>query len=73
MVEISRDGRRICFTNSLYGAIDPQFYPGGIRGWMVKVTDVRRGRPRVRADSGDMDERFNTCPARKDVTKYVPP
>jgi selenium-binding protein 1 len=27
MVEISRDGRRIYFTNSLYGAIDPQFYP----------------------------------------------
>ena len=27
MVEISRDGRRVYFTNSLYGAIDPQFYP----------------------------------------------
>jgi selenium-binding protein 1 len=38
MVEISRDGKRIYFTNSLYGAIDPQFYEGGIdRGWMVKV------------------------------------
>jgi methanethiol oxidase len=37
MVEISRDGRRIYFTNSLYGAIDPQFYPGGIDGWMVKL------------------------------------
>lgn len=37
MVEVSRDGRRIYFTNSLYGAIDPQFYPGGLEGWMVKV------------------------------------
>jgi methanethiol oxidase len=37
MVEISRDGKRIYFTNSLYGAIDPQFYPEGLDGWMVKV------------------------------------
>lgn len=37
MVEVSRDGRRIYFTNSLYGAVDGQFYPDGIKGWMVKV------------------------------------
>jgi methanethiol oxidase len=37
MVEISRDGRRVYFTNSLYGAVDPQFYPEGINGWMVKL------------------------------------
>ena len=37
MVEISRDGKRVYFTNSLYGAIDPQFYPAGIEGWMVKL------------------------------------
>jgi selenium-binding protein 1 len=37
MVEISRDGRRVYFTNSLYGAIDPQFYEGGFDGWMVKL------------------------------------
>lgn len=37
MVEVSRDGRRIYFTNSLYGAIDGQFYPDGVKGWMVKV------------------------------------
>jgi methanethiol oxidase len=30
MVEVSRDGKRIYFTNSLYGAIDPQFYPDGV-------------------------------------------
>jgi selenium-binding protein 1 len=37
MVEVSRDGRRVYFTNSLYGAIDAQFYPDGIAGWMVKL------------------------------------
>jgi len=37
MVEISRDGRRVYFTNSLYGAVDPQFYPEGMDGWMVKL------------------------------------
>lgn len=37
MVELSRDGRRIYFTNSLYKAWDEQFYPEGIKGWMVKV------------------------------------
>jgi methanethiol oxidase len=42
MVEISRDGKRVYFTNSLYGAVDPQFYPEGIDGWMVKL-DVASG------------------------------
>jgi len=42
MVEVSRDGKRVYFTNSLYGAIDPQFYPEGIDGWMVKL-DVQDG------------------------------
>jgi methanethiol oxidase len=37
MVEVSRDGRRVYFTNSLYGVIDEQFYPDGIDGWMVKL------------------------------------
>jgi selenium-binding protein 1 len=37
MVVISRDGRHVYLTNSLYGAIDPQFYPNGIEGWMVKL------------------------------------
>jgi selenium-binding protein 1 len=36
MVEVSRDGRRVYFTNSLYRAWDSQFYPEGINGWMVK-------------------------------------
>jgi selenium-binding protein 1 len=37
MVEISRDGRRVYFTNSLYGAIDKQIYHNGLEGWMVKL------------------------------------
>jgi selenium-binding protein 1 len=37
MVEVSRDGRRVYFTNSLYGAVDQQIYPDGIKGWMVKL------------------------------------
>src|SRR5437764_1576094 len=35
MVEISRDGKRVYFTNSLYVAIDPQFYEGGFDGVVV--------------------------------------
>jgi methanethiol oxidase len=37
MVEVSRDGRRVYVTNSLYTPWDAQFYPDGIRGWMSKV------------------------------------
>ena len=37
MVEVSRDGRRVYVTNSLYSPWDAQFYPDGIRGWMAKV------------------------------------
>jgi selenium-binding protein 1 len=37
MVEVSRDGRRVYLTNSLYASWDHQFYPGGIDGWMVKL------------------------------------
>jgi selenium-binding protein 1 len=32
MTEISRDGRRVYFTNSLYSTWDAQFYPAGIPG-----------------------------------------
>jgi selenium-binding protein 1 len=37
MVEVSRDGRRIYVSNSLYAAWDAQFYPEGIRGWVAKL------------------------------------
>jgi selenium-binding protein 1 len=42
MVEISRDGRRVYVTNSLYASWDEQFYPEGVRGWLAKL-DVDTG------------------------------
>jgi methanethiol oxidase len=50
-LEISRDGRRVYVTNSLYSPWDAQFYPDGIKGWMAKVD--------VRPDGGiAFDQRF---------------
>jgi selenium-binding protein 1 len=43
MVEVSRDGRRVYVTNSLYIPWDPIFYPDGIRGWMVKLNADAQG------------------------------
>ncbi len=44
MVEISRDGRRVYATNSLYAAWDEQFYPDGVGAWMAKFdADVSGG------------------------------
>jgi selenium-binding protein 1 len=37
MVEVSRDGRRIYLTNSLYGAWDDQFFPDGVGSWLAKI------------------------------------
>jgi len=37
MVEVSRDGRRVYVTNSLYGAWDDIFYPDGVGAWMAKL------------------------------------
>ncbi len=37
MAEVSRDGRRVFLTNSLYAAWDAQFYPAGVDGWLVKL------------------------------------
>jgi selenium-binding protein 1 len=37
MVELSRDGKRVYFTNSLYASWDAQFYPEGIRGWATML------------------------------------
>lgn len=51
MVEVSRDGKRVYFTNSLYRSWDDQFYPDGIRSWMVKLD--------ADSDGGlTIDERF---------------
>jgi methanethiol oxidase len=44
MVEVSRDGRRVYVTNSLYGAWDDQFFPDGVGAWMAKMdTDPSAG------------------------------
>jgi selenium-binding protein 1 len=37
MVEISRDGRRVYVTNSLYARWDDIFYPDGVGAWMAKL------------------------------------
>jgi selenium-binding protein 1 len=51
MVEVSRDGKRVYVTNSLYRAWDEQFYPDGIRPWLAKI-DVANG------GGMSVDERF---------------
>jgi methanethiol oxidase len=43
MVEISRDGRRVYLTNSLYSTWDDQFYPDGLEGWMVRIDADENG------------------------------
>ena len=42
MVELSRDGKRIYLTNSLYGSWDAQFYPEGVRSWATLI-NAREG------------------------------
>jgi selenium-binding protein 1 len=58
MVEISRDGRRVYFTNSLYRTWDDQFYPDGIKGWMAKADFSPDGQvkldPNFFVDFGDL-------------------
>jgi selenium-binding protein 1 len=51
MVEVSRDSRRVYFTNSLYGSWDDQFYPDGVGAWMAKLDIAPGGEISV-------DERF---------------
>jgi selenium-binding protein 1 len=44
MVEISRDGRRVYASNSLYAAWDDMFYPGGVGAWVAKLdADLEHG------------------------------
>ncbi|MGH7526696.1 MAG: selenium-binding protein SBP56-related protein, partial [Gemmatimonadales bacterium] len=43
MVEVSRDGRRVYVTNSLYVPWDEQFYPEGVRGWMAMINAAPAG------------------------------
>jgi selenium-binding protein 1 len=55
MVEISRDGRRVYVTNSLYSTWDDQFYPGGLKGWLAKID--ANGAPSGRGGVA-LDQRF---------------
>jgi selenium-binding protein 1 len=58
MVELSRDGKRIYFTNSLYSPWDAQLYPEGIKSWMVKLDAKPEGGmvidPEFFVDLGDL-------------------
>ncbi len=47
MVEVSRDGKRVYVTNSLYRSWDEQFYPDGIRGWLAKIDVPEKGGMRL--------------------------
>jgi selenium-binding protein 1 len=37
MVEVSRDGRRVYVTNSLYATWDDIFYPDGVGAWAARI------------------------------------
>jgi methanethiol oxidase len=51
MLEISRDGRRVYLTNSLYASWDEVFYPDGVGAWMAKLdADISTGG--LAADTG---------------------
>src|SRR2546430_936380 len=53
MVEVSRDGKRIYLTNSLYASWDEQFYPDGIESWATLIN--------ARPDGGlSLDDGFFT-------------
>ncbi|MDQ3353689.1 MAG: selenium-binding family protein [Actinomycetota bacterium] len=50
MVEVSRDGKRVYLTNSLYASWDAQFYPEGLDGWVAKLDADPTGGLRVDPD-----------------------
>jgi selenium-binding protein 1 len=54
MVEVSRDGRRVYVTNSLYGVWDDIFYPDGVGAWMAKLDT----NPDIEAGGLAADPRF---------------
>ncbi|HZC27950.1 MAG TPA: selenium-binding protein SBP56-related protein, partial [Actinopolymorphaceae bacterium] len=59
MVEVSRDGRRVYATNSLYSAWDDVFYPDGVGAWAAKIdADTNHGGLTVDARFFPRDEDF---------------
>ena len=71
MVEISRDGKRLYVTNSLYRTWDEQFYPDGIKGWMAKI-DVRAER-RHRARSHRIPSSSTACVRTRSTWRAATP
>jgi selenium-binding protein 1 len=51
MVEVSRDGKRVYATNSLYAAWDDIFYPDGVGAWMARL-DANLDGGGLAADTG---------------------
>jgi selenium-binding protein 1 len=58
MVEVSRDGKRVYVTNSLYGAWDDQFYPDGVGAWFAKLDADQSGGLSVDPDFFPHGEQF---------------
>jgi selenium-binding protein 1 len=52
MVEVSRDGKRVYVTNSLYGVWDDIFYPDGVGAWMARLDADISGGGGLAADPG---------------------
>ncbi|KAM5380121.1 hypothetical protein ACJZ2D_003768 [Fusarium nematophilum] len=60
MMEISRGGRRVYFTSSLYSSWDDQLYPGEVGDWMVKLNvDIEKGGMTIDKDFFPHGEQFN--------------
>ena len=64
MTEISRDGKRVYFTNSLYSTWDKQFYPDGVPGAQVmcNVGAERRHRRWTRSSVVDFGAELRRAP-----------
>ena len=67
MVEISRDGKRVYWTNSLYSTWDDQFYPDGVPAAQV-MADREAGR-RPRAGEGLLGELPRRLPGAPDPAR----
>ena len=61
--EISRDGKRVYWTNGLYSTWDDQFYPAGVPGAMVKADIGEGGGLSLDKDFTGSTSRTATAPA----------
>ena len=78
MVEISRDGKRVDVTNSLYAAVDEIFYPDGVgRGWRSSTPTSPRGDRRSTGASSRMARTSRGCgapdpsPGRRRLQRFL--